>query len=210
MTINGHYAFNYDPVYQKNLAAYSSFPSTPMYNMDEAYETEPGGTADNIRRKAYQGMLCGNMGSSFNAGPNWYLFANWRANMDTQGTTETRYWYRMFASRPWQDLVPDTGSLTVTAGRGSLGTNNYVCAARTPSGSCVIAYLVDTANTITVDMSRVSGSSAKCWWYDSTTGVGTLIGTYATSGSRSFTAPNTNGNLLVIDDASLNLSAPGS
>jgi hypothetical protein len=74
MNVNGYYAFNYDLTYQRNLDAWNRSPVMMFYNLDQSYETEPGGTPSNIRRKAYDAMLMGSGGSSFNAGPNWYEF----------------------------------------------------------------------------------------------------------------------------------------
>jgi hypothetical protein len=66
-----------------------------------------------------------------------------------------------------------------------------------------------TSRTVTVDMSKVSGTQAKAWWYNPSNGQTTLIGTFATTGARDFTTPGNSDWLLVIDDASQNLAAPG-
>jgi len=44
---------------------------------------------------------------------------------------------------------------------------------------------------------------------DPATGAATLIGDFATSGSRSFTPPTAQDWVLVLDNAALNLTAPG-
>src|SRR4051812_402258 len=137
MNINGYYAFNYDLTYQRNQGAYNRSPVMMFYNLDQSYETEPGGTPPNIRRKAYDAMLMGGGGSSFNAGPNWYEFRNWRTNMDTTGSKETTLWFKLFASRPWYNLVPDLNHTAVTGGLNSSGSTDFVCAARTASGGTI-------------------------------------------------------------------------
>lgn len=208
MDIDGYYAYDYDYTYQRDWDFYSRTPAKMIYHLDQSYETEGGGTTWNIRRKAYQAMLMGAAGSSFCAGSNWYLFYNWRSNMNTTGTIETQYWYDFFNSRAWYDLVPDQNHQTVTAGYGTWGSLDYVTAARTSSGSSVIAY-APWMRTLTVDMTRISGTQAKGWWYDPTTGQAQLIGTFPTSGSRNFATPTDASWALVLDDASLNLAAPG-
>jgi hypothetical protein len=150
----------------------------------------------------------GAAGSSFNAGPNWYLFFNWRTNLDTPGTVETTHWYDLFRSRAWYDPVPDQSHTAVTGGLGTSGAIDYVCAARTSTGGTVIAYL-PTGRAVTVDLTAISGSQAKAWWYDPTSGQATAIGTYPAQGTMSFTPSTTRSWVLVIDDASLNLPAPG-
>ncbi|MCK7480560.1 MAG: glycoside hydrolase family 140 protein [Candidatus Moduliflexus flocculans] len=73
----------------------------------------------------------------------------------------------LFASRPWQTLVPDQAHALVTAGRGTfwsggtpssgISQNDYVAAASTPDGKLAIVY-IPTSRTITVDLARLSGS----------------------------------------------------
>jgi hypothetical protein len=208
INVNGYYAFDYDLTYQRNLDAWNRSPVMMFYNLDQSYETEPGGTPQNIRRKAYDAMLMGSGGSSFNAGPNWYTFKNWKTNLDTTGSKETQLWYKFFSSRSWQTLVPDLNHTAATGGLGTFGATDYVCAARTTSGGTIIAYL-PAGHTVTVDLRQVSGTQSKAWWYDPTTGAATAIGTFANTGSQPFAAPNSGSWALVVDDASLNLAAPG-
>jgi hypothetical protein len=128
--------------------------------------------------------------------------------METTGTRENRFWFDLFKSRAWYELVPDQNHRAVTAGYGSLEAIDYTCAAVTSSRGTLIAYL-PTRRAITVDMTSVSGSQARAWWYDSTTGDATSIGTFPTTGTREFTPPSDEGWALVIDDAALNLGEPG-
>jgi hypothetical protein len=209
MSVNGYYAYNYDLTYQRDLEAYNRAPTMMLYHLDQSYETEPGGTPENIRRKAYQAVLMGGAGSSFNAGYNWWGFANWRGNMDSPGSQQTTIWYRVFTSRPWQDLVPDQNHVAVTAGLGSWGSTDYVAAARAATGATIMAFL-PTSRTVTVDLRQISGSQAKCWWLNPSNGQTSLIGSFGTTGSRTFTPPGNGDWLLVIDDAARNFPAPGS
>jgi len=208
MNINGYYAYNYDLTYQRDLEFYNKTPVKMLYHLDQSYETEPGGSPDNIRRKAYNAMLAGAAGSSFNAGPSWYLFFDWRQTLDTAGSRETQHWYRLFSSRPWHELVPDQGHTAVTGGHGAWGSVDYVNAARTASGGTLIAYLAAN-RTVTVNMASISGTQARAWWYNPTNGTASLIGTFPNSGSRNFTAPSSISWALVIDNAALNLPPPG-
>jgi hypothetical protein len=52
-------------------------------------------------------------------------------------------------------------------------------------------------------------SSARSWWFNPATGAASLIDDSSNSGSRVFTPPSVGDWLLVIDDASLGLPAPG-
>ena len=98
----------------------------------------------------------------------------------------------------------------LTAGFGSGSTLSV--AARSSDGQTIMAYLSDGNSTAkTIDMSAITSTSstAIAWWYNSQTGAATLIGTFPNSGSQSFTAPDGNDWVLVIDDAAANLGAPG-
>jgi hypothetical protein len=85
-------------------------------------------------------------------------------------------------------------------------------AARSSDGQTIIAYLSDgNSTTKTVNMAQITSASskAKAWWYNPQTGAATLIGTFANSGSQSFVAPDSGDWVLVLDDVSANLPAPG-
>jgi len=61
-------------------------------------------------------------------------------------------------------------------------------------------------------MSKITSvlNLATCWWFSPSSGATTLIGNYSNSGMRDFTPPDASDWVLVIDDASANLPAPGS
>ena len=80
---------------------------------------------------------------------------------------------------------------------------------RRGNGNTVMAYL-PSSRPVKIDMRKLSGTQAACWWYNPANGSATAIGTYPTSGARTFTPPSTGDWVLVIDDAALNLPAPGS
>lgn len=128
--------------------------------------------------------------------------------MDLPGSVDMMYWGRLFRSRRWFDLVPDEKHEVVTAGIGEFLGDDYLAAGRTPDGGTVIAYM-PTRRTITVDLSKVSGSQAIAWWYDPRTGKPTSAGSFSTSGAQTFTLPSEADWVLVLDDASRKLSPPG-
>jgi hypothetical protein len=113
----------------------------------------------------------------------------------------------LLTSRPWHQLVPDSAHTTLTAGYGSYGSS-FAAAARTADGGTVIVY-TPVRKALTIRMNRVSGTQANAWWFRPSTGVATSIGSYANTGSRSFTPPSSGDWVLVLDDASLGYAAPG-
>jgi hypothetical protein len=97
----------------------------------------------------------------------------------------------------------------VTSGGGDPLSDAGVQAARASNGSFAAAFVPDR-RTIQVAMGQVSGATVQAWWYSIATGVATSAGSYPASGTSSFTSPDGNGWVLVLDDASRGFSAPGS
>src|SRR4029077_20328832 len=85
-------------------------------------------------------------------------------------------------------------------------------AARSSDGQTIIVYdPVGNTQAFTVNMAGITSASStvKECWYNPSNGVSTLIGTHANSGAVVFTPPDSNDWVLVLDDNSANLSAPG-
>ena len=124
----------------------------------------------------------------------------WCAEVKTASLTDLR---------SWQTLIPDFENHIITSGYGKWGSKDYVASTRTSDGNTKIAYL-PSKRTVTIDMSKIHGAKAKCWWYNPCNGKSEVGGTYNNSGFRSFN-PNSEGDrVLVIDNDSMKLTAPGS
>jgi hypothetical protein len=195
--LDGYYAFNYELTYEKDLEQYSRRNGKPLFHLDMSYETEWGGEPAAIRQRAYDAMLSGASGSSFNAGPDWYLFRNFR-NMGSQGTRETQHWYQLFSKRPWHQLTPDTDHTAVTAGYGERGSTSYVCVARTSDYRLVMAYLAN-GGAVTVDLARMPGDTARVSWYDPTSGQTRNVNELRANAQAALTAPSSQSWLLIVE-----------
>ncbi len=158
----------------------------------------------------YLGRMFGNEAIySFNS-PVFITSPTWQSQLGSTGSVGQQYLGQLMRSREHWLMAPDTSHTVLTAGFGS-GASLSV-AARSSDGQTIIAYLSDgNATAKTVNMSKIvsSSSTAQAWWYNPRNSVATLIGTFPNSGSQSFTAPDGNDWVLVIDDASANLGAPG-
>jgi len=131
--------------------------------------------------------------------------------MDNPASFDQQRLGQLFRSRAHWMLAPDFSHSAVTAGYGSGVT--WTVTSRTRDGQTIIAYIPNgNASTLTVDMTRITSAThqAICWWFNPSTGVASLIGTYANSGTREFSPSDSYDWVLVIDDASANLPAPGS
>lgn len=214
MDLNGVYAYETvsGHVHQRALRAYHRPDFKPIYLWESWYEGLNWKGFDTppamVRRQAYEALLSGATGQNFGSNHIWSFGArthsrnlepdvDWRAGMEKPGSLDMVRLKQLFASRAWWKLVPDHDHTVVTAGYGTVGTNDYVTAARAGDGSLVMAYLPNTGTgtrTLTVDMTKLSGS-ASGKWFNPTSGVCTTISgsPFANDGARKFTASWDNG-----------------
>jgi hypothetical protein len=191
---------------QRSIDDYQRSRVMPFVFFEGRYENESA-TAVCLRSQAYWPVLLGSIGSFFGNNPIWLFNPGWQAALDSTGTRGMTYFRKLFLSRAWDKLVPDLAGTVLTGGRGALGVD-YATAARASDASSVIVY-TPIQKSLTVEMSKVGGTMARAWWFNPVTGTASLIGDFATSGTRVFTPPSAQDWVLVIDNASLNLAAPG-
>ena len=218
-----------DQIIAQNKAETGATPFLPYFSIEDPYEYEPYEAPYNdqqLRQEGYTeilagarlgrlygssgiwpfGATCGN--GSYDAcqqGPKWELNINHQSSFDQQRLGE------LFRSREHWKLTADLNHAVVTAGYGS-GANLSV-ASRTSDGQTIIAYIPNgNAATVSVDMTKIASgvNRAVCWWFNPSSAATTFVGSFANSGTRNFTPPDSKDWVLVIDDASANLPAPGS
>ncbi|MGP8268476.1 MAG: glycoside hydrolase family 140 protein [Terracidiphilus sp.] len=210
-------SYNCDAVHQRLLIDYISRPVMPTFLIESCYEGEHNSSETQIRRQAYWAVLGGGFGHVFGNNPLWHFNGptlypfegTWQQAMDLPGSVDMMYWGRLFRSRSWFELVPDNKHEMVTAGLGEFEGDDYLAARRTPDGGTVIAYM-PTSRTISVNMTEISGSQVKAWWFDPRNGEASAAGMFPASGTHKFTPPGEGDWVLVLDDAARQLPAPGS
>ena len=202
-------SYAYEIVHLRLTWDYERKPVMPLFLIESIYEGEHNSSELQVRRQAYWSVLCGEFGHVMGNYPIWSFSPGWQAAMESPGSTALMRWGRLFRSRAWYDLVPDKDHKVVTAGLGEFWGLDYVTAAATPDGGTVIAYL-PSARTITVDLSKLAKGRARAWWYNPRTGGATDAGTFTTEGAMQLTPPADGDWVIVLDDASKHLSAPGS
>jgi hypothetical protein len=182
----------------------------PFILFESKYEGEnnapPPATTQSLREVAYQTILGGGAGHVYGNRPVWNAGPGWKQALDAPGATELLpNIKKLFESRVWYQLVPDQDHSVVTGGY----TNpaGIVPNALTANGATLIAYLPNL-RTIVVDLTKITGPTTKAWWFNPRNGTAQLIGNYPDT-SQPFTSPDNNDWVLVLDDASLNLPAPG-
>ena len=216
------------PQYTTTVAAvqnaYTQTPFLPPLAGENFYELEHSMTEPELRFEMYTEILSGAyLGRIFGNGAIWSFDApngstcctdgspTWESQLSSAGSVAQSYQGGLFRSREHWLLVPDINHNVVTAGYGSGLT--ITTAARTSDGQTIIAYIPNgNATTITVDMANITSSTSTVqgWWFNPQTAAATSIGTFPNSGNQNFTAPDSNDWVLVLDDASANLPAPGS
>jgi len=186
---------------------------------EDWYELERGMTSLQVREESYWGVLSGcTLGRLFGNNAIWTMGGpqdssgqTWQSQLGSPGSLAQEYLGELMRSREFWLMVPDLNNHVLTGGYGSGSTVSV--AARTSDGQTIIAYVPNgNATSISIDLTKITSAtnSAKCWWFNPRTGAGTLVGTYANTGTQTFTPPDSNDWILVIDDANANLPAPGS
>ncbi len=200
-------------------AGFASAATAPPLMGEDWYELEHSMTGFQERQEAYWevlsgcylGRIFGNEAIySFNS-PNYITSPTWQSQLGSTGSVGQQYLGQLMRSREHWLMAPDVTHTVLTAGFGAGSTLSV--AARSSDGQTIIAYFPDgNATTKSIDLSKITSatSSAIAWWYNPQTGASSQIGAFATNGLQSFTAPDGNDWVLVIDDASANLGAPGS
>ncbi len=210
--LNLNNIFTYVDAYPAALQQFNRLPFKPFFLLETYYENEHSSTPLSLRRQAYWTVLSGGiLGHIFGNCEIWgfsrgYCTGPWKPQLESAGSQTLPLVGRLFTSRPFYQLVPDQTHQVLTSGYQSGST--YAATARTTNGSTIIAY-VPTQRAVTIDLTKVAGSSAKAWWFNPRSGTPTLVGTFPTSGPTVLMPPDQNDWVLVVDDASLNLPAPG-
>jgi Protein of unknown function (DUF4038)/Putative collagen-binding domain of a collagenase len=209
--------YSYDSVlYKRYRTAYDHLPVMPYFQIESAYENEHNSTPQQLCSQAYWAILSGAMGHVFGNCPVWHFGAaekwcnttDWKKEMNNSGSRSMDYLQRLFRSRSWQKLIPDFENNLITSGYGIRGIKDHVAGALTSDGNTIIAYL-PSPRKVTVNMTGIHGVKAKCWWYRPSDGTVIEIGTYTTSSVHSFTPVSSGDWVLVIDNESAKLPAPG-
>ena len=206
LDLNGTYS--YQILQKKLLVDYNYKPVMPFILMETTYEGEHNASAVQIRRQAYWANLSGATGQFLGNRPIWLFDPGWEEAIDAQGSRDMVHVKTLFESRPWYTLVPDQVHKIVTGGLGEFNGMDYLTAAATSDGGTLIAYM-PTARTITVDLTKLSGSNISGWWFNPRTGEAEAAGNFPTSAPVHLTPPAEGDWAIVLDDAALDLSAPG-
>ena len=200
--------YSYQMVHQRVLDEYNRKPVMPLVMIESSYEGEHNASPAQVRRQAYWAILSGACGQFFGNNPIWLFNPGWQAALGLEGSRSMQHLHNLFASRPWQQLIPDQKHTGVVAGLGDLRGLDTLTAACTADHATLIAY-IPTPRTVTVDLSKISGSQACAWWYDPRSGAAQAAGLFPTGEPLTLATPAGGDWVLVVDDAARAYPAPG-
>lgn len=198
-------------------------PPKPTLDGEPSYENIPQGLHDpkqprwtnrDVRRYAYWSVFAGAFGHTYGNNAVWQMHKPgdtdaaygvrdcWCDEINAPGAAQMQHLKNLVLSRPFFERVNDQ---TVIAGQN--GTRyERVTATRGESYLFVYTY---TGRPFQIRMGRISGKQVQAWWYNPRSGQASSIGTLPNEGVRTFTPPDRNDWVLVIDDATKQFRPPG-
>lgn len=220
--------------YERITEDYSRTPAKPTLDAEPCYEHHPvkhkfaNGefSAWHLRRRAYWSILAGAFGYTYGGNGIWQMDKPgdvrkshhnyfWYEALNFEGAGQMAFVRQLFESRPRH--IPDQSILHSAQGM----VDDRLQAARSPDNSCWIIYITN-GRSVELDVSMVSGSTLRAWWfnprdgrnYDShTEAVARPFSVLKSAGRHTFDPPGdasaNNDWILVLDDASKIDSPPG-
>jgi hypothetical protein len=175
----------------------------PFYFTEGTYENT-GISANELRAQMYIPVLMGSSGYFYGIKPLYAFSQGWENLLETQGSHDLQRSAEFFSSRPWFNLVPDLGSQFLK----NSSVENHLFAAVTDNGNTGIVYIPERQE-VELDLTIMSGTSARAWWYNPASGKSTDGGTLDHNPSVKLMPPADGDWLLVLDDAAINMTPPG-
>jgi hypothetical protein len=197
---------------------YKKNPKKPTLDGEAHYENLWGWDAFGVRRRAYWSVFAGGFGYTYGCNGVFQSYrggaddaegapqATWDQSLSTEGAGDMKFLRRLMESRPMLHRVPSQSMLATEAGSGL----EHIQVTRDSNDRFAMIYVPAPNKTFSVDLTRISGSTAKAWWYNPRNGNASLIGSYSTNQIKEFTTPSSGTDwVLVIDDKSKGYPAPG-
>jgi hypothetical protein len=199
-----------------NFATTSAGPSIAG---EDWYEGEHSMTPLQVREEGYWEILSGcPVGRIFGNNPIWCFDSPqsqaacntgtaWQSALSSGGSTSQQYLGALLRSREFWKMIPDISNAVLTGGIGS-GATISVASCTSDGQSCIAYDPVGNSQPLQIAMAHFS-ASVHAWWFNPLTGASTDLGTFANTGTQSFTPPDSNDWALVLDNSSAGLAAPG-
>jgi hypothetical protein len=182
-------------------AAYGNATIKPFSRIEDTYENPIAGSISPsfIRWLAWDSVLQGGTGAIYGDVALWRFngpgvvadTTAWVTAMERPAGSSMKYLRQLCESKSWTNLVPDYATRTWM----TTGWTGYNLATRANDASFGIGYLNNARQSVTFDLSKLTGPNVLVRWYDPTNGAFVVDGTYVATGSHSFArhTPNAEG-----------------
>jgi hypothetical protein len=218
VSMNLNWVYNQYQSIQGGCAANYAAAQTagPSFIGETWYENEHSLTPLQVREEGYWGVLSGcTIGYTFGNNPIWCFNAvsgcvdsfTWQNELSSNGSLTQQWMGILMRSREFWKMVPDSTNTVLTGGIGS-GTSISVAGCSSDGETCIVYDPVGNTQAPQIAMAHFSGT-VQAWWFNPPTGATTNLATFSNSGTHTFTPPDGNDWVLVLDLASAALPAPG-
>jgi Protein of unknown function (DUF4038)/Putative collagen-binding domain of a collagenase len=208
---------------------YALHPTKPTIDLEPNYEDHPydpwprwdpstGYFRDyDVRKQTYRSVFAGGAGVTYGHHAVWgfvgprndvinHADRDWVDALERPAGRQMIFLRKLIESRPFFSRIPDQSLIVGDPGKGGM----HLQATRDRDGTYAFIYFPMNDQSATIDLQKLSGKKFRAWWYDTRTGVGTLIGEIAGGSSREFKTPPYGPDwVLVLDDVAAGYSPPG-
>jgi hypothetical protein len=180
---------------------YLRTPAKPVVHVEGAYEEGPEYPTGPItpllvRQQAYWAYLSGGF-HTYGHNDMWRHNPTWQQSLDSPGAQHMGVLKQIFTAREWWKLTPDQSVFALGAG----GDKLLNVAACSSDGDSVLVYL-SNPTTVSIDMNKITAArTARARWVNPETGDETVIGEFPSTGTRSFTPPDSRPDSVLLLDA---------
>lgn len=208
-------------------------PLKPVLDMEPCYEDHPVNPWDgkwtreargyfedyDVRARIYRTVFAGGAGVTYGHHHIWQFMnkelnppintgdtiITWQKASEAAAANQMIHLKNLMLSRPYFSRIPDQ---TIILSKTGTDYKDLLIATRDANNTYAFIYLPQN-EPVTIDVSRLSGSTKKVYWYSPETG-NVVLGADTKSGQRTFTPPKEGKDwVLVIDDASRKYPPPG-
>lgn len=170
--------------------AYNLEPKKPVLDGEPSYEdipqglhdsTEPYWQADDVRRYAYWSVLGGSFGHTYGHNsimqmltpgviPSYGARKYWYEALNDPGYRQMKYLKALMTALPFTQGVPDQNLIAGLPGE----KYDRLIANRGADYALIYTY---TGKPVSIDLTKISGTSKNIWWYDPVNGQLTFVET---------------------------------
>ena len=226
---SGHGSGHDVPVWEWIARDWALTPTKPTLDLEPNYEDHPynpwpqwdpatGYFRDvDVRKQVYRSVFAGGCGVTYGHHAVWgfagkrngvinHADRDWIEALERPAGREMGFLRALMESRPFFERVPDQSLIVGDAGQGA----THLQATRDRQGTYAFVYFPMNDLSAAVDLGKLRAANIRAWWYDTRSGVGTLIGTMDGGKQRQFRSPAYGPDwVLVLDDAAAGYAPPG-